>query len=132
MSSERIYLRSVPFYDVNIFFSARFGTPFICFRYEGESYNPVSDENMSNLLMANLGLTPQWNYHKGVNQLYLRAPRQTIKSEFILLGAVCLAILIGLFRFAMPPEVIDGISQYALTPVSDAFMNVLNTFVYSS
>lgn len=107
----------------------KFSVPYIAIRYEGESFNPAEDFELSQKLLANLGLTPQWSYQDGVNTLYLRAPHQTHKSEMFLIIAVVSAILIGLLKFVLPSEAIAAASAYALKPISDAFMNILNTFV---
>ena len=107
----------------------RFGVPYIFIQYEGERFDPSSDFELSERLLANLGLTPQWSYQNGVNTLYLRAPRKPLKSEFFLLIAVVSAVLIGLLKFVLPQDALSAVSSVALTPVSDAFMNVLNTFI---
>ncbi len=59
----------------------RFGVPYIFIKYEGECFDQSSDFELSEKLLANLGLTPQWSYQNGVNTLYLRAPRKPLKSE---------------------------------------------------
>lgn len=107
----------------------RFGVPYIVIKYEGERFDPSSDFQLSEKLLANLGLTPQWSYQDGVNTLYLRAPRKPLKSEAFLLIAVVLAILIGLLKFVLPQDTMSAVSSFALKPISDSFMNVLNTFI---
>lgn len=107
----------------------RFGVPYIFIKYEGERFDPSSDFELSEKLLANLGLTPQWSYQNGVNTLYLRAPRKPLKSEAFLLIAVVSAILIGLLKFVLPQDTLSAVSSFALKPVSDSFMNVLNTFI---
>ena len=81
------------------------------------------------ILFSNLGMTPQWSYRHNLNTLYLKSPYQTPKSEVYLIGAVTAAILLGLLRGTIPAEAITAVSDYVLTPVSDAFMNVLGAFV---
>ena len=112
----------------------RFGTPYLRFRYEGESFDPLSDEVVSaddwtRSLLANIGLTPLWTYKHGVNYLTLRAPRETLRSETVLVIAAVLAVLIGLLRGYLPEDAARRLTNYVLSPLSDAFMNVLGTFV---
>lgn len=61
--------------------------------------------------------------------LTCKAPYQTPKSEVYLILAVALAVLTGLLRTVLPADIIAMISDYALTPVSEAFMRVLGAFV---
>lgn len=107
----------------------KFGVPFVSVKYEGESYNPALGYEISEDLLANLGLSPRWSYRDGENTLYLRAPRETHKNEIILIIAVALAVLVGLLKFVLPQYIISAAATYALDPVSGAFMNILNTFV---
>ena len=107
----------------------RFATPYVYISYEGEKFDPTSQEDETEILFSNLGMTPQWSYHHNLNTLYLKAPYQTPRSEVYLIAAVIAAIIIGLLRSIIPAQVITAVSDYALTPVSDAFMNVLGSFV---
>ena len=107
----------------------RFATPYVYISYEGEKFDPTSQEDEIEILFSNLGMTPQWSYRHNLNTLYFKSPYQTPKSEVYLITAVIAAILIGLLRGIIPAEAINAVSDYALTPVSDAFMNVLGAFV---
>ena len=107
----------------------RFATPYVYISYEGEAFDPTSQEDEIEILFSNLGMTPQWSYRHNLNTLYLKSPYQTPKSEVYLIAAVIAAILIGLLQGIIPAEAITAVSDYALTPVSDAFMNVLGAFV---
>ena len=107
----------------------RYGTPFISFTYKGESFDPTSGDGLAEGMLFNLGLTPHWSYHNGVNKLFLRAPNVSHKSEIMLLIAVVLAVLAGLLKLVIPADVTGAITSYVIAPVSGAFMNVLNTFV---
>ena len=81
------------------------------------------------IYISNLCMTPQWSYRHNLNTLYLKAPYQTPESEVYPIGAVTAAILLGLLRGIIPAEEITAVSDFVLTPVSDAFMNVLGAFV---
>ncbi len=107
----------------------RFGVPYVFIKYEGERFDPSSGFELSEKFLANLGLTPQWSYQDGVNTLYLRAPRKPLKGEAFLLIAVVSAILVGLLKFVLPQDTMSAVSSFALKPISDSFMNVLNTFI---
>lgn len=112
----------------------RFGSPYLRFRYEGESFDPMSGgdssaDDLTQMLLANIGLAPVWHYRRGVNYLSLRAPRETIRSETVLVIAAVMAVVFGLLRNVIPTAAESRIINHVLAPVSDAFMNVLGTFV---
>ncbi len=107
----------------------RFGVPFIIVQYDGEEYDPTSQNDDVVIFYADMGMTPHWSYHRGINKLHLKAPYQTPKSEVYLILAVVLAVLIGMLRTVLPADVTAAVSDYALTPVSDSFMRVLGAFV---
>lgn len=107
----------------------RLGVPFIIVQYDGEEFDPTSQSDGIEILYTDMGMTPHWSYNRGMNKLYLKAPYQTPKSEVYLVLAVALAVLIGLLRTVLPADITAAVTDYALTPVSEAFMRVLGAFV---
>ena len=107
----------------------KLGVPFIYVQYNGEEFDPTSQNDNIVIFYNDMGMTPHWSYRRGINKLYLKAPYQTPKSEVYLILAVALAVLTGLLRTVLPADIIAMISDYALTPVSEAFMRVLGAFV---
>ena len=107
----------------------RLGVPFITVQYDGEEFDPTSQNDDIDIFFNDMGIAPHWSYNRGINKLYLKAPYQTPKSEIYLILAVALALLIGLMRTVMPADIMTAVSDYALTPVSNAFMRVLGAFV---
>lgn len=120
--------------DGRLIIRRRFGVPVLQFRYPGERFDPMQtgeDEtgDVARQLLSRIGLAPEWSFHAGVNELTLRGPRATLRSEIWLIGAVILTVLFGFLPLVLPEEVTSGVLNYILQPVSDAFMRALNTFV---
>ena len=117
---------------VTLRISKRFGTPIFRFIYKGEKYNPTNAENeeddpMTQALLR-MGMLPEWNYRRGMNELILRVPREAVKSELQLVIALVLAVVFGLLYSVIPSQISSNLLDYLLVPVSDTFMNALNTF----
>jgi Na+/H+-dicarboxylate symporter len=129
----------------------RLGTPYFRFRYEGEAYDPRTEEDSltadaavggkrsadadfdtsdtwTKQILAGLGLAPSWRYHNGVNEITLQAPRSGIKQETLLVIAVAAAVILGAAGSYIPDGIRDGVAAYLLTPVSNLFLNLLGTF----
>ena len=109
-----------------------FGKPYLKLRYKGESFDPTrvkAGDEWTEKLMAGLGLTPVWTYQKGINEICLYGPARTIRSETRLGAAAVLAIILGLAGTSLPAWLTKTAADFAFTPVSGAFMNVLNTFI---
>ena len=103
-------------------------------RYKAESYNPISRDEEGDAaafpnLMARLGLEPEWSYRSGTNELSFRGPGHTIRKEVWLVAAILLSILSGLLRPVIPEAVKNSLIDYAFNPISNTFMNALNTFI---
>ncbi|MDO5134187.1 MAG: cation:dicarboxylase symporter family transporter [Eubacteriales bacterium] len=117
---------------VTLISGQRFGRPYLKLRYRGESYNPAlsgPEDELTAVLLGNLGLAPMWTYRRGVNEICLRGPGRTLRSETLLGIAALLAIVVGITGNYVPKELTETVTEFVLTPVSDAFMNALNTFV---
>ena len=138
LSMEELLLRVSDHYDGKITgtLSTRRlgGVPVMRFRYRGESFNPIHSEEEEEdqftlKLLSLIGTEPEWAYRSGVNEIVLRRPSQSRRSELRLLAAVILAILFGVLGMVLPEPVKTGLSDFLLDPVAAAFLNALNTFV---
>ena len=117
-----------------LFIGKRFGSIHIRFRYKGERFDPTPSETAAEdewmqIMLSNLGSAPTWSYRNGVNEISLRRRHQTISSELLLVIAVVLAALLGMAGNTLPGSVKQFLTDCMLNPISDVFMNVLNTFV---
>lgn len=138
LTMEEILFRVCEHYGGNIRGTLRvrrrFGTPVLQFRYPGEAFDPVhmtddaADEAIAQLLET-IGMMPGWNWRSGMNAITLRAPVKTMHTELRLVFAVVLAVLAGAAGAAIPGSVRSGLMEYLLSPVSEAFMHALHTFV---
>lgn len=138
LTMEELLLRICAHYgegiDVTLRMGKYFGIPFISFRYAGEAYDPTGEQNdeisrWTGQLLANMGLSPSWSYRFGRNQLIqtINAPKKL--SQAILPISFLLAVLLGLAGAALPEAVRDTVAQFVLSPISEIFTRLLNTFV---
>ena len=111
-----------------------FGIPFISFRYAGEAYDPTGEQNdemsqWTEQLLAHMGMSPAWSFRFGRNQLIqtIEAPKRI--SQAMLPIAFLLAVLLGLAGSTLPEAARDTIAQFVLSPISEIFTRLLNTFV---
>ena len=113
LTMEGMLLNICEHFDWNIegqlIIGKRFGSSYLRFRYEGESFDPTlsksSEDEWMQTMLSNLGLTPTWSYRNGVNEIYLRGPHQTLSSEMMLVGAVVLAVIFGLLGSVLPESI---------------------------
>ena len=138
LTMEELLLRIYEHYDEPVagvlVIRKRFGATRFCLRYKAESYNPISRDEEGDAaafpnLMARLGLEPEWSYRSGTNELSFRGPGHTIRKEVWLVAAILLSILSGLLRPVIPEAVKNSLIDYAFNPISNTFMNALNTFI---
>ena len=109
----------------------RFGARALVIRYEGEACNPIekreADEWTSRLL-SQVGLTPDWNYRRGVNEITLQLPRNKLRSEVLLLSAFGAAVLLGLLQPVLPALLTTVLGQYVFPSVAAVFTSLFGVF----
>ena len=138
LTMEELLLRICEHYDEKIDVTLRmgsyFGVSFISFRYSGEAFDPIHEQSdemsgWTEQILANMGLSPAWSFRFGRNQLIqtINAPKKI--SQAMLPIAFILAVLLGLVGTALPEPARDAVSQFVLTPISEVFTRLLNTFV---
>lgn len=111
-----------------------FGVPFISFRYAGEAYDPTAEQSdemsqWTEQLLVNMGLSPSWSFRFGRNQLIQTIDLPKKSAKLVLPAAFLLAVALGLLGTALPETVRDTVTQFALSPISEIFTRLLNTFV---
>ena len=114
----------------NILFEKRLGNGTIRIRYEGEPFDPLTQnqDEFTTLLFANLGVPCNWNYQNGTNILTLSVKKQRNHTALLLLGAIVAAVLLGLGSRFAPAAVVETVSSYLFIPFKDAFLRLLNAF----
>ena len=96
----------------------------------GETFDPFGkkgdEDEVIRGLLAGIGLAPVWNYKNGKNRIVFSAKKKTLSDTVKIVLAIGLAIVTGCILNYMPEGITAGISQYLLTPVTDAFMGLIN------
>ena len=137
MTAEEVLLRISEHYQetkvISLCLKKRFSTSTIRFRYEGESYNPTDArekelDELAGRIMSSMGLTPSWSYRGTYNELMLRIPSSGFGTDWIILGSLAAAIVVGILGGLLPEAFKQPVSAYVLIPLSDAFLRLLNTF----
>ena len=88
-----------------------------------------SQDAWTKMILSRLGMTPEWTYRNGVNEICLRATGRTVRSETKLAIAAVLAVLCGLAGGLFPAVFTGTAVEFVLQPVSGLFINALNTFI---
>ena len=116
--------------ELDVTLSKRFGKPWITMTYHGDRMDPTDRQDgdmVSELILNRLGIQPKWSYRHGLNRITLSVPSSGIKTEFQLLGALALAVLLGVCAPMISAGIKDVLSQYLLMPISDIFLKLLMT-----
>ena len=96
---------------------------------KGRVYNPLEkdeEENAIHSILAGIGLAPSYGYRNGKNYVVF-APKKKHVSSTVKMGvAIALAVACGLLLNALPQPIKSGITDYVLTPVTDAFLGLIS------
>ena len=109
----------------------RFGSRAFTVRYPGEPYNPIGQketDGWTDRLLSSVGLTPEWNYRQGANELTLKLPRNKLRSEIVLLAAFFAAVALGLAQPVLPSLPATVLGRYVFPSVSAVFTGLLGAF----
>ena len=115
--------------EVEVSFSKRIGKPCVSIKYKGANFNPLNSDKIdriSEVMLSGLGVRPAHSYHFGVNKLAFTIPTSGIRQELLFLGAIGLALIIGICGSFIPETVKKDIIDFLLDPISDTFMKMLN------
>lgn len=114
---------------IELILSNKIGQPWVTIKYPGKRVDPTKGhyDGVSDVILHNLGITPVWNYRFEKNRITFKVPSSGVKMEILLVGAVILAVLLGLAGGVIPDGIKGGLIAYVLMPLSEIFMNLLAT-----
>lgn len=107
----------------------RFGRLRIELSVAGNSFNVFAageDEDFSRMLLAGIGMAPVWQYRNGQNIIVFTPGKKKPSQLLFLFAAILLALSGGVLSRLLPENVQTVLSVQLLTPVSDAFLGLLN------
>lgn len=107
----------------------RFGRLRIELSVAGNSFNVFAageDEDFSRMLLAGIGMAPVWQYRNGQNIIVFTPGKKKPSQLLFLFAAILLALSGGALSRLLPENVQTVLSVQLLTPVSDAFLGLLN------
>lgn len=108
------------------------GRHILYIRFCGESYNPITDsENTwADEMIRSLGYSPSWAYRRGINTVSLiLTDRARISSSVKILAAIFSAVCLSLIFNLIPGNLRETITESLLTPLTNSFLGLMNTFV---
>ena len=109
----------------------QYGKWIFSLQYGGEAFDPAGydDDDWSERIKQNLGVTPVWSYRRNRNTItYTIKERARHGMTFYILIAVVLAIVLGILGRTIPGDIRTGIDTVLLLPITNAFMGLMNTF----
>ena len=115
-------------------FSNGIGSGQIRIRYGGERFDPTAPrenelDEWAAILFSRTGIMPKWRWRANANELMLRIPGLGIRSEFLMMACIFVALAAGFLGQFLPEEVKQIATDYVLSFASDGFLNLLNTFI---
>ena len=116
---------------ISVGLGKQFGRHMFRLRYEAEPFNPSDsgDDPLTDDILRSLGLSPAWSYRgksNTVSLVLLNRPKHSML--FFILLAVITAVILGVFGNAIPEDVRQNVIDAVLSPLSDCFLGLLNTF----
>ncbi|MBR5316581.1 MAG: cation:dicarboxylase symporter family transporter [Lachnospiraceae bacterium] len=97
---------------------------------EGESYDVFDiegeEDDVIQGLLAGIGLAPVWNYKKGKNHVVFTPKKKPLSGTIKMIMAIGLAVIAGIVLNLLPDGVREGVNEYLLTPLTNAFMGLLS------
>ena len=115
-------------------FRKYFGTFVLSVRYDGERFDPTTPadnemEELTELILTQMGRQPSWRWRAGKNELIFRIPSSKMRPEVLMLGCIALGIAVGLAGSLIPEGIRTGIIDFGLSFLSSGFLDLLNTFI---
>lgn len=109
----------------------QFGRHMFRLRYEADPFDPTkgSDDPLTDDMMRSLGLSPAWNCRGKLNTVSIVLSNRPKRSTlFYILIAVAAAVVLGLLGNIIPEDIRLAVNDSALSPLSNCFLGLLNTF----
>ena len=109
----------------------KFGRPSIRIMHEGEAFNPFSKtkgayDDWTGGLLASAGLTPDYSYSHGFNNIKITLGRKQINPVITILITIVFGLVIGnVALFALSDADRLFVTQSILVPVYDLWNNIL-------
>lgn len=109
----------------------RLGTIKVELVIPGERFDPLetdseTDSSVLQMLLANMGLAPTWQYKNGTN-LITFIPKKKKPSQMVSLGIAILAALIfGGASYLLPENLRIMLSEQLISPIFNTFMGLLS------
>ena len=116
---------------VSVGLGKQFGRHVLRMRYEAEPFDPSkgSENPLADDLMRALGLFPAWSARGKVNTVLLVLANRPKRNDlFYIFIAVVVATILGILGNIMPEDIRLRMTGALLTPISDGFLGLLNTF----
>lgn len=107
----------------------RFGRLRVELNITGSSCNPFAvgeEEDFSRMLLAGIGMAPVWQYRNGQNIVVFTPGKKKPSQMVFIFSAILLALLGGGLSCLLPQSLQNTITGQILTPISDAFLGLLN------
>ena len=104
----------------------------ILLHYDGGAFDPTAEgdeeEAVHLQILNNLGLMPEWSCRGSKNTVRLNLPKGEGMNTLLamLLAAIAALIAAGLGTF-LPDAAREGLNNYLLTPMFEAFLGIVNT-----
>ena len=103
-------------------------------RYDGAPLDPTETvdqegEDYIRIVLSQTGIRPIWRWDSEGNRLNLNVPLRSLHAGLVMVGWMAAAIAVGLLGRFLPGAVRATIVTYGLNLVSQAFMNVLRTYI---
>ena len=109
----------------------QFGRHILRLRYEAEPFDPSKsgDNPLTDDVLRSLGLSPAWSCRGKSNKVSLvLADRPKRSTLFFILLAVIAAAILGVLGNVIPENVRQNVNDAVLSPLSNCFLGLLNTF----
>ncbi len=110
---------------------SRFGKRLLLLRYDGAPFDPTVHEgdDWSERILDSLGLSPAWSCRGQTNLVsFTLAERVRHSATFGILLAVAVAAILGFSGRLLPEAFRTGLDTILLTPLTNGFLGLLNTF----
>ncbi len=98
--------------------------------YLDDEYNDDIYDSIQNIILKSLPYSIKYNHKSGKNSIYMTIVKSKHTFLYQTLGAMIMAILLGIvFANMVPSEINHALSSYILDPIKTMYMNALKMIV---